>query len=128
MNIRFINPKLHGLLDYAAAAGLIALPFILDLGAQGPLAQWLSVGGGIGLILYSLLTDYAFSAAELIPFRAHLALDLGAAAAFLAAPFAFGFTGLVAGYYVTMAVGVLLVVALSNSKPDQDGVHHAYQS
>lgn len=115
MKIRFINPTLHGLLDYAAAATLVVLPFVLNLGAYGTIEQWLSVAGGFSLILYSLITDYAFSAARLVSFRTHLILDLAAAAAFLAAPVVFGFAGLPAGYYIAMAIGVVLVVALSNS-------------
>ncbi|MDX1440524.1 MAG: hypothetical protein R3284_11535 [Rubricoccaceae bacterium] len=114
MKIRFINPTLHGLLDYAAAAALIVTPFILDLGAQGQVAQWLSILGGIGLVLYSLVTDYAFGVTKILSYKIHLMLDLAAAVAFLAAPFVFRFTGLVAGYYFVMALGVVLVVALSN--------------
>lgn len=114
-NFRFLTPKLHGLLDYAAALGLIAFPFML--GFTG-LSLWLSVVGGIGLILYSLLTDYTFGAAGIISFKVHLALDLAAAFAFFAAPFIFGWSGLVMGYYFFMAAGVIFVVAVSNSQFD----------
>ena len=103
MRIRFVNPKFHGLLDYAAAAGLIVLPILL--GFEG-LAMWLSVAGGTGLILYSLITDYAFGSLALISFKTHLVLDLAAAVAFIAAPFVFGWTGLVMAYYFVMAAGV----------------------
>ncbi len=109
--LRFLTPTLHGALDYAAAAALIALPFLL--GFDG-LALWLSVIGGVGLIGYSLLTDYTFSAVSLIAFKAHLVLDLAAAAVFIAAPFVFGWTGLVLGYYLVMAAGVIAVVVLTN--------------
>ena len=115
MTFRFLTPTVHGLLDYAAAAGLIVLPFLLNLGAASPLAQWLSVAGGIGLVAYSLLTDYAFGVVDLLSFRLHLLLDLLAAAAFLVAPFVFGWSGLVLGYYLVMAAGVLVVVALTNN-------------
>lgn len=111
MNIRFLNPQLHGLLDYAAAGALIVFPILL--GFEG-LALWLSVAGGAGLIGYSLLTDYAYGPFSLIPFKVHLALDLTAGAAFIAAPFIFGWSGLVMGYYFVMAVGVIVVVALTN--------------
>ena len=119
MNLRFLTPTVHGLLDYTAAAGLILLPFLLDLGAAGPLAVWLSVVAGIGLIGYSLITDYAFSAVGLVSFRAHLVLDLGAAGAFAAAPFVFGWGGLVLVYYLVMAAGVLAVVAVSRTDGDE---------
>jgi hypothetical protein len=113
-SIRFLTPTIHGLGDYAAAAGLIVLPFVL--GFDG-LALWLSVAGGVGLITYSLLTDYAFSVASVISFKTHLVLDLAAAAVFIAAPFVFGWTGLVMGYYFIMAAGVIVVVALTNANP-----------
>ena len=113
-SMRFLTPTLHGAVDYAAATGLIVLPFIFGFGG---LALWLSVAGGAGLIGYSLLTDYAFSAASLISFKTHLALDLAAAAAFVAAPFVFGWGGLIMGYYLVMGGAVVVVVALSNSDP-----------
>ena len=115
MKHRILTPKIHGLLDYAAAAALIVLPFLLDLGATSQLAHWLSVAGGIGLVTYSLATDYAFGAIGLVPFRAHMVLDLIAALAFIAAPFVFGWSGLVMGYYLVMGAGVLAVVALTNT-------------
>lgn|GEM_PF-3134511 len=54
MKLQFLTPALHGVLDYVAAAALIALPFLL--GFQG-IELWLSVAGGAGLIAYSLLVD-----------------------------------------------------------------------
>ena len=115
MKLQFLTPTIHGLLDYAAAAALIVLPFVLDLGATSPLALWLSVAGGVGLIVYSLATDYAFGVVDLVSFRAHLGLDLAAAVTFVAAPFVFGWGGLTLAYYLVMAAGVIVVVVLSNT-------------
>jgi hypothetical protein len=117
-SIRFLTPTIHSVLDYAAAAGLIVLPILL--GFDG-LAMWLSVAGGVGLIAYSLLTDYEFGLVSVLSFETHLVFDLGAAVAFIAAPFVFGWTGLVMGYYFVMAAGVIAVVALTNSNPALDG-------
>lgn len=100
--LRILTPTIHGVLDYAAAASLIVLPFALNLGADSPLAVWLSAAGGAGLIGYSLLTDYALGAIRVVPFKVHLTFDLAAAAAFVAAPFLFGWSGLTAGYYFVM--------------------------
>lgn len=115
MKFRFLTPTIHGLLDYAAAAGLIVLPFVLNLGATSSAALYLSVAGGVGLIAYSLVTDYTFGAFNVLSFRLHLVLDLLAAVAFIVAPFIFGWSGLVFAYYWVMAAGVLIVVALSNT-------------
>ena len=116
MKFRILTPTIHGLLDYAAAAGLIVLPFLLGLGTVSTSAKWLSVVAGAGLITYSLVTDYAFGAVRLVSFR--VLLDLAAAITFLAAPFIFGWRGLVLGYYLVMAAGVFVVVALSTTDTD----------
>jgi len=113
--MRFINSTLHGLLDYAAATALIIAPFLLGLAEQSVFAHWFSVAAGAGLIVYSLITKYAYSMAKIIPFKIHLMFDLAAAVVFLLAPFLFGFEGIVAGYYWVMGAGVVMVVLLSNT-------------
>ena len=114
MNIRFINPKIHGILDYVAAVNLIVFPFLLNLGASSPIALWLSVVAGVGLVGYSLFTDYTFSVTKALSFKIHLLLDLAAGAVFIVAIFVFGFEGLVAAYYAVMAIGVFALVAVTN--------------
>ena len=116
MTLRVLTPKLHGVVDYAAALGLLAFPFILGLGASSPLAVWLSVASGVAVIGYSLLTSYAYSAAKVLSFRTHLIIDFVAAVGFAVAPFAFGFRGIDAAYYWVMAGAVFVVVALSRGE------------
>lgn len=108
MKLQFVTPALHGALDYVAAGALIVLPSVLGL--QG-IELWLSVAGGAGLILYSLLTDYRFGVVKLLNFDLHLLLDLAAGAAFLIAPFVLGFSAVATIYYPIMALGVMAVVA-----------------
>ena len=114
MKIRFVSPKLHGVFDYVAGANLIIFPFLLDLGASSPIALWFSVAAGVGLIVYSLFTDYSFSVSNAVSFKMHLALDVAAGAAFIAAIFVFGFEGLAAAYYAVMGTGVFVLVAFTN--------------
>jgi hypothetical protein len=110
VTFRFLTPVTHGLLDYIAAAVLITAPTALDLGVESQVAMWLSVAGGLLITTYSALTDYDWGSYALLPFRVHLALDLLVAAAFAAAPFVFGWFGLVQSYYLVMAAGLLAVV------------------
>lgn len=113
--MRFINSTLHGMMDYAAALALIIAPFILGIAEQSALAHWVSVAAGVGLIVYSLITNYHWSLAKLIPFKVHLGMDLAAAVVFLLAPWIFGFEGTVKIYYIVMGLGVLAVVIFSNT-------------
>ena len=113
MDIRFLSPRLHGVVDYLAAASLLTLPFILGLGETQPLARWLAVGTGAAVVVVSLLTDYRYGAVRVLPFRVHLAIDAAAATVFALAPALFGFVGLDAWYYWLNAVAVFAVVAVS---------------
>ncbi len=111
--ISFLTPKMHGVLDYLAAIGLILIPILL--GFEG-LPFWVSVAAGAGLIIYSLMTDYALGIAPIVPFHLHLFLDLAAGATFIILPFLLGWNGIVLAYYLTMAFAVMGVVALSTSE------------
>jgi hypothetical protein len=113
MNIRFLSPSLHGIVDYLAAAGLLTMPFILGLGSSAPLAKWLAVGTGIAVVVSSLMTDYPYGAFRILSFRKHLAIDTLAAVVFALAPSVFGFHGLDAWYYWANSAAVFLVVGLS---------------
>ena len=112
--MRFIRPKIHGILDYTVAVALIAAPFVLGFASVIPAAV-ISLAGGVGLLLYSLVTDYSAGVRSLISFRLHLILDAVAAVALVAAPFLFGFAGIAAAFFWTVGVAVLAVVAASQS-------------
>lgn len=115
MKFRFISPTLHGIADYSAGVGLIAMPYILDLGTSSPVAFWLSVVTGIAVLGVSSLTNYKLGLKPAIPFQGHLAIDLVVALTFVSSPLIFGFTGLDALYYVVNAAVVFTVVSLSEN-------------
>lgn len=116
--MNFIPSKLHGFIDYATAIALILAPFLLLPATAPDLAKWISIAAGIGLILYSLITDYSVSARDVIPFKMHLILDFVAGVVFVAAPFVLGFTGLVKTYYLVMGIAVIAVVILTHNDVD----------
>ena len=116
--MRFLTPTLHGLGDYAAAAVLIVAPFFLGIKDQSLIAFWASIVAGIGLISYSLLTDYTFSVAKIIPFKAHLVLDSIAGLVLIALAFLLELDTVARAYLIVMGAGVLVVVAVTQT----DGV------
>ncbi len=115
MKFRFISPTLHGVADYSAGIGLIIAPFVLGLGADHPASQTISVVTGIAVLIVSLLTDYKLGAFRNIPFQGHLAIDLIVAIAFMILPFALGFKGLEANYYLFNAAVIFTVVSVSEN-------------
>ncbi len=125
MNIRFLTPAPHGVVDYLAAAGLLTLPFVLGLGAANPLAKWLAVATGAAVVATSLLTDYKYGAWRILPFKGHLAIDTLVAIVFAAAPGLLGFAGLDAWYYWVNSAAVFLVVGLSQPTEDSSRLARA---
>jgi hypothetical protein len=112
--MRFLSPRLHGVLDYVAAVVLVLAPFGLGFWNTNLFAAFLSLAVALALLVYSLITDYSYSISGAISFRIHLVFDTLLGLLSIAAPFIFGFTGLVRIYYVVMGVGVLLVVTFTH--------------
>ncbi|MEX2963740.1 hypothetical protein [Microbulbifer sp. TYP-18] len=116
MNLKFITPKLHGFLDYTAAIALIVMPFLLSLKEHSIFVAWFSIGTGVGLALYSLLTDYQFSLLKLLPYKFHLLLDGLASVAFLLVAVLHEGTLVSKVYCLTMGMGVIAVILLSQKQ------------
>jgi len=88
--MRFINTRVHGVLDYALGVVLIAAPYLFDFapGAQSSVPITL----GIALIVYSALTDYELGLFRVIPMNVHLGLDVLGGAILALSPWLFGFS------------------------------------
>ncbi|MEM6678004.1 MAG: hypothetical protein AAF371_12625 [Pseudomonadota bacterium] len=108
-----LTKRVHAYLDYPVALGLIALPFLLGLGAANPLALWLSVATGVVALILTVLTDHHLGLVRVLPFRLHLAVDLAVGLVFVATPFLFGFAGLAAAYYWVLGTTIVAVVLLN---------------
>jgi len=109
--MKIIPSKFHGMLDYVVAVTLIVGPLVLQFDG---IAKNLAMAGGIGLLIYSLITDYSLSARKLLPFKTHLVFDFLAALVLIAAPFVFGFTGLTNLFYLVIGIAVIAVVLITN--------------
>lgn len=113
--MKFIPATFHGFLDYAVALTLIAGPFVLQF--EGA-AMYLAIAGGLGLLVYSLVTDYSLSVQKMLPFKTHLLFDFMAALVLIAAPFIFGaaggFTEIAKYFYIVIGVSVVAVVLVTN--------------
>ena len=113
--MRFVTKEIHAYLDYPVAIALIALPFVLGLGASSPMALYLSVATGIAAFGLTVLTDHHLGLIRVLPYNFHLLVDGLVGITFLAAPFILGFQGIDAIYYWANGLAVVIVVGLHKS-------------
>jgi SPW repeat len=88
--MRFIPTKLHAPLDYIVGAGLIAAPWIFQF-SEHTTPTVLSIVLGIGLIVYSVFTDYELGVWRMFPMPVHNLFDIVAGALLAVSPWLFGF-------------------------------------
>ncbi|MEM8653949.1 MAG: hypothetical protein AAGF36_04325 [Pseudomonadota bacterium] len=119
---QFVTRKLHALIDYPVALGLIAAPFAFGVGMDNAIAFTMSIAAGIAALLLTAMTDHETGLLPVLSYRAHLAVDGLVGASFLMAPLVFGFTGIEMAYYLIVGATVLAVVALH--KDDEVPVAH----
>lgn len=89
--MRFINTRVHGMMDYLMGLLLIISPWIFGF-ANGDAAQWVPILLGVGAFLYSIMTDYELGLLKVISVKAHLMIDLIAGIFLAASPWIFGFS------------------------------------
>ena len=106
--MHIIPRRIHGILDYVVAIALILAPRIFGFDPDGVegripvILGWLTLG-------YSLLTNYELGLLKVLPFRAHLAMDLIGGVFLAISPWAFGFSDRVWGPH--LVVGLLEIGA-----------------
>lgn len=119
--MKFISTKAHGILDYLMCTVLIASPWIFGF-ADGGAAMWVPIIVGASGIIYSLVTDYEYSATKKLSMRAHLWIDMLAGAFLAASPWIFGFSDFV--YLPHLILGLAEIGAAICTDPVPTYEHH----
>jgi hypothetical protein len=120
--MRFIEPKLHGLIDYLAGVILIAAPSFV--GFDNAAEALIPASVGIMQITYSLFTRYEFGFFSVISMRKHLMLDVIGGTMLVGAPWIFGFTSEMWQAYMLLGVLEILVVFLTKPYSQRRNYHH----
>jgi drug/metabolite transporter (DMT)-like permease len=118
--MRFIPTKLHAPLDYIVGVALIAAPWIFQF-SEHTAATAIAVVLGIGLIAYSLLTDYELGVWRVFPMSMHNLFDIGAGAVLAASPWIFGFADESANVWVPFVVVGLAAIGLGLTTKQRGG-------
>ena len=90
--MRFIPTKFHAPLDYIVGVALIAAPWIFQF-SDHTAATVVPIVLGIGLIAYSLFTNYELGVWKVAPMAVHNLIDIAAGTLLALSPWLFGFAG-----------------------------------
>jgi SPW repeat len=118
--MRFIPTKLHAPLDYIVGAALIAAPWIFQF-SENTVATVIPIVLGIGLIAYSLLTDYELGVWRVFPMSVHNLFDIAAGALLATSPWILGFADEAANVWAPHVVVGLAAIFLGLTTKQRGG-------
>jgi hypothetical protein len=113
--MKFLNPRIHGVIDYLAVALLFAAPTLFNF--YGYAASICYVVGACQFAM-SLMTAYPMGAEKLIPFRMHGAVEVAVSILFVVAPWLFDFAGVTSArnFFLASGIGLGLVYLFTDYK------------
>ena len=109
--MRFIPTRYHAPLDYIVGVALIAAPWIFQF-SEHTAPTILSIVLGIGLIAYSLFTNYELGVWKVAPMAVHNLIDVAAGTFLALSPWLFGFANESANVWVPHLVVGLAAIFL----------------
>jgi hypothetical protein len=121
--MRFIPTRFHAPLDYIVGAVLIAAPWIFQFSDVG-VATAISIVLGIGLIAYSLFTNYELGVWKVAPMAVHNLIDVVAGALLAASPWIFGFVDEGANAWVPFVVIGVAAIFLGLTTQQKGGYRY----
>jgi hypothetical protein len=111
----------HGAIEYAAAAVLIAAPFVLNF--DSGTATAVSIVAGVLVLIIAASTAMSTGLIKSIPVHTHVVLDFLIVALLIASPFLFGFSGdgTATAFFIALGVVHLLVTIATRFIRDRPG-------
>jgi hypothetical protein len=109
----------HNVLDYVIGAFLILAPALFGF-SEVLAARNTFLALGVGMIGYSLITNYRYSLAKLIPLSVHMGLDVMVGVALILAPAIFDYrpslTNFQYAVHFLLGAGAIGLVALTRPR------------
>jgi SPW repeat len=118
--MRFIPTKFHAPLDYIVGAALIASPWIFSF-SDTTAPTVVSIVLGIGLIAYSLITNYELGVWKVAPMAVHNLIDIVAGAFLALSPWLFGFADDPANVWIWFVIVGLAAIFLGLTTKQSGG-------
>ncbi len=113
--MKFLSPKIHGILDMLVVVVLFAAPSLFGFGRE---ASAISYVLGAVYVVVILATAYPYGLAKILPFTVHGAMELVLSPLLIAMPWIAGFAYDRAGrgFFVAAGIALFLVWAFTDYK------------
>ena len=115
--MRFLSTRVHGIMDYLTGGLLIVVPYLLGF-ADGTAAQYVPQILGVAIIGMSLMTDYEYAVARVIPMGLHLGVDILGGLLLAASPWLFGFADRVMWPHLIVGIMEVGLALMTRTRPD----------
>jgi hypothetical protein len=122
-DMRFVEPRIHGFIDYFVGIMLLAAPALFKF--ENAVEVFVPALFGVVQITYCLFTRYEFGFFPAISMRKHLRLDIITGALLASSPWIFGFAAYVWQPHVLLG-GLQMLLALF-TKPYPQRRHYRHQ-
>lgn len=113
--------KTHNVIDYLVGALLIVSPWLFGF-SDVQAARVVFLMSGTALIGYSLLTNYYYSVARILPLGIHMTLDAVLGVILILAPALFGYRDEIMPLqyvaHVVLGIGAVALVALTRPRTE----------
>jgi hypothetical protein len=113
-----ITRQMHGIADYAYAPLMFTAPKIAGFEDEKK-AVTICQAVGTGVLTATMLTRAEWGICRVLPFKAHLGLDVVVSLFSLAAPWIFGFANNAKARNTFVAMGAIGAVVTSLSQPEE---------
>jgi len=114
-----ISLRVHNILDYVIGAMLILCPPVFGF-SNVIAARDVFLVLGFGLIGYSLLTQYRYSIAKIIPLGVHMFLDVATGFIVMLSPWLFGYREYITNFqtvlHFVIGLGAWCLVAFTDKR------------
>jgi hypothetical protein len=120
-----ISRQMHGVADYAYAPLMFTAPQLIGFEDEKQAATVCQIVGS-GVLVATMLTKAEWGVVKVLPFKAHLALDVAVSLFSLAAPWIFGFARNTKARNAFLAMGAVGAVVTSLTRPEEMNELHDF--
>ena len=120
--MKMLPRNVHAVTDYLAGITLVAAPWIFGF-SQYATPTNVTMAVGVMTLIYSIFTRYESGLVRLIPFPAHMLLDLLSGLLLMASPWIFGFQNIVYLPQVIFGAFEIGVAILTSNRPAYHETH-----